>query len=172
MVVSRKSTPAFFFALSTLLGLSSLTIPPTLAQTPSLGNGIICVARGKTTQGNRIYLYTSVIDYNSIQKKQPVSVIINESMVTVEAEELVVVDSQANTLTIVDSATGSPPEMQPVGRASTIYQGNNTFSGIASGLHSPPHLVLLYFSVYDCLNKFAFPKADLKTDDFPRFYPV
>ncbi|MBJ7898498.1 MAG: hypothetical protein GC158_00955 [Cyanobacteria bacterium RI_101] len=129
MVVSKKSTSAVFFALSTLLGLSSLTIPPTLAQTPSLGNGIVCVARGKTTQGNRIYLYTSVIDYNSIQKKQPVSVTINESMVTVEAEELVVVDSQANTLTIVDSVTGSPPEMQPVGRASTIYQGNNTFSG-------------------------------------------
>jgi hypothetical protein len=120
---------ATLLAAGALSGLPSLTIPSALAQAPSLGNGIICVARGKTTQGNKIYLYTSVIDYNSIQKKQPVSVTISQSMATVEAEELVVVDSQANTLAIVDSVTGSPPKMQPVGLAATTYQDNNTFSG-------------------------------------------
>jgi hypothetical protein len=125
-----KNYKATLLATGTLFCLPSLTIlPHVLAQAPSLGNGVICVARGKTTQGNKIYLYTSVIDYNSIQKKQPVSVTISQSMVTVDAEELVVVDSQANTLAIVDSVTGSPPEMQPVGLASTTYQGNDTFSG-------------------------------------------
>jgi hypothetical protein len=70
-----------------------------------------------------------VIDDNSIKKKQPVSVTINERMVTVEASELVVIDSRQNTIAIVDSVTASPPEMQPVGQAATIYQGNNTFTG-------------------------------------------
>ena len=89
----------------------------------------MCVAKGKTAKGNKIYLYTSVIDDNSMKKKQPVSVTINERMVTVESDELVVLNSKKHTLTIVDSVTGSPPEMQPVGKASTTYQGNNTFSG-------------------------------------------
>ena len=80
---------ATLLAIGTLVCLPSLTALPVSAQAPSLGNGIICVARGKTTQGNKIYLYTSVIDYNSIQKKQPVSVTISQSMATVDAEELV-----------------------------------------------------------------------------------
>lgn len=124
-----KIYKATLLAAGTFFCLPSLSIPPVFAQAPSLGNGIVCVARGKTTQGNKIYLYTSVIDFNSIQKKQPVSVTISQSMSTVEAEELVVVDSQANTIAVVDSVTGSPPEMQPVGLAMTTFQGNNTFSG-------------------------------------------
>ena len=128
MLMSRISFKATLLAAGTLFW-PSLFIQPTLAKTPSLGNGIICVARGKTPQGNRIYLYTSVIDANSIKKKQPVSVTINKPMVTVDADELVVIDSQKHTLAIVDSVTGSPPQMQPVGQASTTYQGNNTFSG-------------------------------------------
>ena len=129
MFRSRISYKAALLAAGTLFCLPSLFVQPTLAQTPSLGDGIICVAKGKTQKGNKIYLYTSVIDDNSIQKKQPVSVTINERMVTVDADELVVLDSQQNTLAIVDSLTGSPPEMQPVGQASTTYQGNDTFSG-------------------------------------------
>ncbi len=115
----------------TLLCLPILFIMPTstLAQNPSLDDGILCVAKGKTPQGSRIYLYTSVIDDDSIKKKEPVSVTINESVVTVEGEELVVIDSEEDTVTIIDSVTATPPEMQPVGNASTTYQGNNTFSG-------------------------------------------
>lgn len=124
-----KIYKATVLATGTLLGLPNLSIPPALAQAPSLGDGIICVAKGKTAKSSRIYLYTSVIDDNSIKKKQPVSVTINERMITVDEEELVVIDSKKNTLAIVDSVTGSPPEMQPVGQASTTYQGNNTFSG-------------------------------------------
>jgi hypothetical protein len=116
-------------ALGSLYFLTGLTLQPTLAQTPSLGDGIICVAKGKTAQTSRIYFYTSVIDDNSLKKKQPVSVTINERVITVDEQELVIVDSKKNTLTIIDSETGSPPEMQPVGQASVIYQGNNTFSG-------------------------------------------
>ncbi len=129
MIISKITYKATLLAAGTLFCLPGLLIQPTLAETPSLGNGIICVARGKTSQGNKIYLYTSAIDYNSIQKKEPVSVTIIQSVAKVEAEELVVVDSQQNTLTIVDSVTGSSPEMQPVGQASTTYQGNNTFNG-------------------------------------------
>jgi hypothetical protein len=127
--MSKIAYKTTLLVAGTLFCLPSLFITPTLAEAPSLGDGIICVAKGKTTKGSKIYLYTSVIDYNSLEKKQPVSVTINEPMVTVEGDELVVLDSQQNTLTIVDSATGSPPEMQPVGQASTTYQGNNTFSG-------------------------------------------
>jgi hypothetical protein len=126
---TSKIYKATLLATGTLLSLTSLTIPPTLAQAPSLGDGILCVANGKTAKGTKIYLYTSVIDDNSIKKKQPVSVTINERMVTVDASELVVIDSQQNTIAIVDSVTASPPEMQPVGQAATIYQGNNTFTG-------------------------------------------
>jgi hypothetical protein len=129
MFRSRISDKATLLAAGAIFCLPSLLIQPTLAQAPSLGDGIICVAKGKTPKGNKIYLFTSVIDDNSMKKKQPVSVTINERMVTVEEADLVVIDSKKNTLTIVDSVTGSPPEMQPVGKASTTYQGNNTFSG-------------------------------------------
>jgi hypothetical protein len=126
---SKIAGKATLLVAGTLFCLPSLLSQPTLAQAPSLGDGIICVAKGKTKQGKKIYLYTSVIDDNSLKKKQPVTVTINEPMVTVEAAELVIIDSQKNTLTIVDSVTGTPPQMQPVGNASTTYQGNNTFSG-------------------------------------------
>jgi hypothetical protein len=129
MFSSRISYKAALLAAGTLFCWPSLFVQPTLAQAPSLGDGIICFAKGKTAKGKKIYHYTSGIDDNSIKKKQPVSVTINERMVTVEEADLVVIDSKKNTLTIVDSVTGSPPEMQPVGNASTTYQGNNTFSG-------------------------------------------
>ena len=134
MSMSKIASKATLLAAGTLFCLPSLLIQPTLAEKPSLGDGIICVAKGKTKQGKKIYLYTSVIDDNSIKKKQPVSVTINQPMVTVEGDELVVIDSKKNTITIVDSITGTPPQMQPVGKASTTYQGKNTFSGkTASG---------------------------------------
>ncbi|MDB9542768.1 hypothetical protein PN472_06325 [Microcystis aeruginosa CS-1036] len=50
-----------------------MSIKPVLAQAPSLGNGILCVARGKTDKGTKIYFYTSVIDDASIQRKRPVA---------------------------------------------------------------------------------------------------
>jgi hypothetical protein len=129
MFGSKFSQKLTVLTVGTVLFLPSLLIKPTLAQAPSLGDGIVCIAKGKTPQGNKIYLYTSVIDDDSIKKKEPVSVTINQPMVTVEGDELVVVDSQANTVAIIDSVTGSPPEMQPVGQASTIYEGNDTFVG-------------------------------------------
>lgn len=129
MVKSSVTFKSIILAAGTLFFSTSPLLPTTLAQAPSLGDGIICVAKGKTAKGTKIYLYTSVIDDNSIKKKQPVSVTINERMITVDADELVVVDSRQNTIAIVDSVTASPAEMQPVGQAATIYQGNNTFTG-------------------------------------------
>jgi hypothetical protein len=109
--------------------LPGLSIKPILAQAPSLADGILCVAKGKKTQGNRIYLYTSEIDDDSIKKKEPVSVTIDEPVATIDASELAVLNTEDDTLTIVDAVTGEPAEMKPVGKASTVYQGNNTFSG-------------------------------------------
>lgn len=125
----KKREKVLLLCSGVLFCLPSFLIKPTLAQAPSLNDGLLCVAKGKTTQGERIYLYTSEIDNDSIKKKQPVSVTINEPMMTVEGTELVVVNSEDNTLTIIDSVTGEPPEMQPVGEADLIYQGNNTFTG-------------------------------------------
>ncbi len=82
---------------------------------PNLGDGIICVAKGVTNQGHKIYFYTSVIDDNTMQKKQPVSVTINESI---------------------------NGEMEPAALASTTYQGNDTFSG-KSQAGSPISFTLL-----------------------------
>ncbi|GCL51751.1 hypothetical protein NIES3804_33320 [Microcystis aeruginosa NIES-3804] len=42
---------AALLASVTLLSLPSLPIKPVLAQAPSLGNGILCVARRKTDRG-------------------------------------------------------------------------------------------------------------------------
>lgn len=112
-----------------LLCNPNLMVKPTLAENPSLNDGILCVAQGKTSQGNKIYIYSSVIDDDSIKKKQPVSITMNEPVTTIDETDMVVVNSDDNTVTIIDSVTGSAPEMQPVGTASVTYQGNNTFSG-------------------------------------------
>ena len=53
---------AALLATAALLSLPSLPISPVLAEAPSLGNGILCVARGKTDKGTKIYFYTSVIE--------------------------------------------------------------------------------------------------------------
>ncbi|CAD5983724.1 Similarity [Planktothrix tepida] len=90
-----------FVAIGTVLLFPSLPVQIASAA-PSLGDGIICVAKGRTNQGHKIYFYTSVIDNNSMEKKQPVSVTINESI---------------------------NGQMQPAGLASTTYQGNDTYSG-------------------------------------------
>jgi hypothetical protein len=113
-----------------LAGLNLLPLAAVAnAPAPSLDDGIICVAKGKLEQGQRLYLYTSVIDDDSVKKKEPVTVTLNQLMVTVEMEELVVLDPDSGTLTVIDSVTGTPPEMRPAGLATTVYQGDNTFAG-------------------------------------------
>ncbi|MFN5514495.1 MAG: hypothetical protein ACK5CA_07055 [Cyanobacteriota bacterium] len=127
MTQSSCWIPALCGALAglTLLPLAAVANTPA----PSLDDGIICVAKGKLEQGQRLYLYTSVIDDDSIKKKEPVTVTLNQLMATVEMDELVVLDPENETLTVIDSVTGTPPEMRPVGLAATVYQGNNTFAG-------------------------------------------
>ncbi|MBJ7899473.1 MAG: hypothetical protein GC158_06055 [Cyanobacteria bacterium RI_101] len=124
----------FYSLIPSLCGaLAGLTLLPLVASAntpaPSLDDGIICVAKGKVEQGQRLYLYTSVIDDDSVKKKEPVTVTINQLMATVEMDELVVLDPENETLTVIDSVTGTPPEMRSAGLATTIYQGNNTFAG-------------------------------------------
>lgn len=101
-------------AIGTLFLFPSIAVQIASAA-PSLGDGIICIAKGMTNQGQKIYFYTSVIDDNTMQKKQPVSVTINEFM---------------------------NGEMEPAGLASTTYQGDNTFSG-KSQAGSPISFTLL-----------------------------
>ena len=109
--------------------MPSLSIKPVLAQAPSLGNGILCVARGKTDKGTKIYFYTSVIDDASIQRKRPVAVTIVESVTDIAEADVVVIDQKRQSITIDAFGAATPPQMQPVGLALTTYQGNNTFKG-------------------------------------------
>jgi hypothetical protein len=106
-----------------------LSIKPVLAQAPSLGNGILCVARGKTDKGTKIYFYTSVIDDASIQRKRPVAVTIVESVTDIAEADVVIIDKEHQSITIDAFGAATPPQMQPVGLALTTYQGNNTFKG-------------------------------------------
>ncbi|WP_253845367.1 hypothetical protein [Microcystis aeruginosa] len=106
-----------------------MSIKPVLAQAPSLGNGILCVARGKTDKGTKIYFYTSVIDDASIQRKRPVAVTIVESVTDIAEADVVIIDKEHQSITIDAFGTATPPQMQPVGLALTTYQGNNTFKG-------------------------------------------
>lgn len=112
-----------------MLSLPSLSIKPVLAQAPSLGNGILCVARGKTDKGTKIYFYTSVIDDASIQRKRPVAVTIVESVTDIAEADVVIIDKEHQSITIDAFGAATPPQMQPVGLALTTYQGNNTFKG-------------------------------------------
>ncbi|MDB9403238.1 MULTISPECIES: hypothetical protein [Microcystis] len=106
-----------------------MSIKPVLAQAPSLGNGILCVARGKTDKGTKIYFYTSVIDDASIQRKRPVAVTIVESVTDIAEADVVIIDKEHQSITIDAFGAATPPQMQPVGLALTTYQGNNTFKG-------------------------------------------
>ncbi|MEG3438286.1 hypothetical protein V0288_14245 [Pannus brasiliensis CCIBt3594] len=121
----------------TTLSIAALlvTIPgalvfPAVAQTPapSLADGIMCAARGKTADGARIYAYTSVIDGASLKKK-PVSVTLVSPVSDVVDGQVLVIDKKRQTIIIDDFEAATSPEMQPVGRAMTVYQGKNTFSG-------------------------------------------
>ena len=115
----------------TVLLVPSLAVQPTMAEMASLNDGIMCTARGKTPEGVKIYLYTSLIDNTSIDKKQPVSVTMVEPMTDVVAGELIVIDKKSQTLIIDDFDAATSPEMQPVGSAMTTYQGKDTFSGMS-----------------------------------------
>ncbi|TRT45002.1 MAG: hypothetical protein EWV85_19760 [Microcystis aeruginosa Ma_QC_C_20070703_M131] len=64
---------AALLATAALLSLPSLPISPVLAEAPSLGNGILCVARGKTDKGTKIYFYTSVIEKMGL-KPRPLAI--------------------------------------------------------------------------------------------------
>lgn len=115
--------------VGTAIALPIVSLQPSLSQNPSLGDGIMCAAKGKTDKGTTIYLYTSIIDDASIKQKQPVSVTINEPMSEITEGEVFIIDKKTRTVTIDAFAAATAPQMQPVGLANTTYQGNNTFSG-------------------------------------------
>ncbi|MBV8884174.1 MAG: hypothetical protein JO235_09280 [Chroococcidiopsidaceae cyanobacterium CP_BM_RX_35] len=108
----------------------SQLLSPSLAATPSLSDGIICIARGKKA-GNNVYFYTSLIDNATLSKKQPVSVTMLEKQVTAGEEDLVILDKKKRTVSVtaLDVETVSAPEQEPAALARTTLTGNNTFSG-------------------------------------------
>ena len=97
--------------------MPSLSIKPVLAEAPSLGNAILCVARGETDKGTKIYFYTSVIDNASIQRKRPVAVTIVESVTDIAEGDVVIIDKEHQSITIDAFGAATPPQMQPVGLA-------------------------------------------------------
>lgn len=107
----------------------SFFIPPSLAQSANLVDGLICVAKGKTDRGATVYFYTSVIDNASIKKKKPVSVTILESTKDIAAGEVVIVDKVNQTITVDSFTATTPPELLPIGRVQVFYSGKNTFKG-------------------------------------------
>ncbi|MFM7476809.1 MAG: hypothetical protein ACKO2T_14125 [Microcystis aeruginosa] len=125
----KNLTKTALLATATLIGVPSVLIQPTFAQIPSLGDGIICTATGKTAQGVKLYVYTSEIDDDSINKKEPVTLTMVSPVSDVVEGQILVVNKDDNTVTIDNFAAATPPEMQPVGLAVTTYQGRNTFSG-------------------------------------------
>jgi|GEM_PF-1416163 len=114
--------------LTALLGIDLAL--PTLAETPSLNDGIICVA-GKAGKKGGYYFYTSTIDDSSISQKQPVSVTLLQRQVTVSETDLLVIDKTKKTVTLTDieGESVSNPEAQIVDTATTTLTSNNTFTG-------------------------------------------
>lgn len=100
-------------------------------EAPSLGDGIICVAKGKVGKGPTLYFYTSLIDDASIWRKNPVSVTILEPTSELAAGDVLVIDKAKRTVTIDNFAFAdqTTPEMTPMGLAMTTYAGADTFSG-------------------------------------------
>ncbi len=118
--------------MTVLLGLSGEMIPVASAQTsaPSLEDGIMCMARGRTNQGSIIYAYTSMIDNASLKNKQPVSVTLVSPISEVFDGQVIVVDKKSQRIVLEHFEGVTPPQMQPIGNAMTTYTNNNTFEGM------------------------------------------
>lgn len=126
----KTTNRIIFGAITVALGLSNVLVKTVSAQAaPNLGDGILCVAKGKTDQGNKVYFYTSLIDGTSINRQQPVSVTIVEPASEITEDALVVINKATQSVTFDTFGAATPPEMEPVGLALTTYQGNNTFKG-------------------------------------------
>ncbi|MBR8831968.1 MAG: hypothetical protein Cpurp_12275 [Chlorogloea purpurea SAG 13.99] len=113
------------------LAFSSEVLSPVSAQTlaPSLGDGLMCAAKGKTAAGVRIYAYTSVIDNASMKEKQPVSVTLVSPVSDVYEGQILVIDKTNKRIIVDDFEAATSPEMKPVGKAITVHQKNNRFAG-------------------------------------------
>jgi hypothetical protein len=116
-------------AVGTAIAFPLVGVHPALSELPSINDGIMCVAKGKSEKVGKVYIYTSLIDDSSVKQKQPVTVTINESMTDIVEGEVLVVDKKQQTVTVDAFGAATPPEMQPAVTATAIYQGNYTFSG-------------------------------------------
>ena len=102
--------------IETVLKMSSVAVVTVIAQglvplvaqaeTPSLGDGVMCVAKG-TVGGKRIWFQTSVIDDATMKPNgTPVTVLITEAKTTSPTSETMV-----------------------AGEGTTTYVGDNRYSG-------------------------------------------
>jgi hypothetical protein len=103
---------------------------PSLAEKPSLGDGIFCIA-GKRSG---LLFTTSEINDASISQKQPVSIKILQRQGGIGVGDVVIYDRTKNSVTFADleSAREYTPEATPVGAGTVTYTGNNTFTGKTS----------------------------------------
>jgi len=108
-------------SVATAIAVPLFAVHPALSELPSINDGIMCVAKGKSEKGGKIYLHTSLIDNSSVKQKQPVTVTINEAMIDVIEGEVMVVNKKQQTVTVDAFGAVMPPEMQPVGVATTTY---------------------------------------------------
>ena len=127
-MIQRTLNPVPLAAL--ILVTTSSQLLPALAVSPSLSDGIICIAKGKNG-GNNLYFYTSVIDNASFNQKQPVSVTMLQKQIVVGQDDLVILDKNKRTVSVTALQVNyqSAPEQEPVALARTTFTGNNTFSG-------------------------------------------
>jgi len=111
-------------ATATLLGVPSVLIQPTIAQMPTLGDGIICTATGKTAQGVKLYVYTSEIDDDSINKKEPVTLTMVSPVSDVVEGQILVVNGK--------SQAGTPVSFTLENNLRTIKvkHGGDSFTGV------------------------------------------
>lgn len=128
--LNRTLLKAAVLATSTT-ALLSICLPPLLAASPSLSDGIMCIAKGKKGQDRNVYFYTSAIDDATFSKKQSVSVTMLEKQVEVDEADLVVLDKDKQDLTVtgIETVTESAPELEPVALAQTTLTSKDTFSG-------------------------------------------
>ncbi|GAA6614635.1 hypothetical protein [Scytonema sp. NUACC26] len=127
-MIQLLSKAAYITTLTTVM--VSISLLPLFAASPSLDDGIICIAKKKEGRG-KVYFYTSLIDGNTFNKKQPVSVTMLETQSEVTTSDLLILDKkkQSVSVTNIESESITNPELEPVAIAKTNLTDNNEFKG-------------------------------------------
>ena len=107
------------------------------AETPSLGDGVMCVAKG-TVGGKRIWFQTSVIDDATMKRNgTPVTVLITEAKTTSPTSETFVAGRGTTTYVSDNRYSGKTETNTPLSFALSanyshisLRHGNDLFAGV------------------------------------------